>query len=115
VAVRNLTDRNTSLKEFTEAEITFLEKPPTSTTGEDTTVRTILESEPISIAAGNTQAHKVVYSDKVSGTLSKIMEIYTVNGDKGYILSYVNDATTYDTYLPIVQKMIDSFNMTRTS
>jgi hypothetical protein len=54
-------------------------------------VRTILESEPISIAAGNTQAHKVIYTDKVSGTQSKIMEIYAVNGDKGYILSYVND------------------------
>jgi hypothetical protein len=115
VAVKNLTDRNTLLKEFTEAEISFLEKPPTPAAGGDSTVRTILESEPISIAAGNTQAHKVVYSDKVSGTLSKIMEIYAVNGDKGYILSYVNDATTYDTYLPTVQKMIDSFNMTRTS
>ena len=29
------------------------------------------------------------YTEKVSGTLSKIMEIYAVNEDKGYIMTYL--------------------------
>jgi hypothetical protein len=72
-------------------------------------VRRILQSEPITIA-GNTQAYKVVYSEKVSGILSKIMEVYAVNKDKGYIMSYFADTTIYDKYLPIVQKLIDSLS-----
>jgi hypothetical protein len=83
MAVKNLTDNNASLKQFAEQEISFLERPPTATsTTEGTSVRTILKSEPTTIA-GNTPAHKVIYSEKVSGTLSKIMEVYAVNRDKG--------------------------------
>jgi hypothetical protein len=40
------------------------------------------------------------------------MEIYAVNGDMGYILSFVADATTYDKYLPTFQKMADSVKLT---
>jgi hypothetical protein len=112
MAVKNLTDKNASLKDFAEAEINFLNSPPSATSpAADTSARTILESEPDYIA-GNTQAHKIVYSEKVSGTISKIMEIYAVNGDMGYILSFVADTTTYDKYLPIFQKMADSMKLT---
>jgi hypothetical protein len=112
MAVKNLTGKNTSLKQFIDQEISLLKRPPAMTSPtEDTSVRIILESEPTTIA-GNTPAHKVVYTEKVSGTLSKIMEIYAVNGDKGYILSYFADTAIYDKYLPIVQKMIGSLNVT---
>jgi eukaryotic-like serine/threonine-protein kinase len=115
MAVKNSTGNNTSLKQFTEQEISFLERPPPATSiTEGTGVRTILESEPTTIA-GNTPAYKVVYSEKVSGTLSKIMEVYAVNRDKGYIMSYFTDTAIYDKYLPIVQKMIDSLNVTTSS
>jgi hypothetical protein len=115
MAVKNLTGNNTSLKQFTEQEISFLERPPPATSiTEGTSVRTILESEPTTIA-GNTPAYKVVYSEKVSGTLSKIMEVYAVNRDKGYIMSYFTDTAIYDKYLLIVQKMIDSLNVTTSS
>lgn len=111
MAVKNLTGNNTSLKQFAEQEIGFLERPPAATSiTEGTSVRTILESEPTTIA-GNTPAYKVVYSEKVSGTLSKIMEIYAVNKDKGYIMSYFTDTAIYDKHLPIVQKMIDSLSL----
>jgi hypothetical protein len=36
------------------------------------------------------------------------MEIYVVNGDMGYIISFIADATTYDKYLPTFQKLADS-------
>jgi hypothetical protein len=115
MAVKNSTGNNTSLKQFTEQEISFLERPPPATSiTEGTGVRTILESEPTTIA-GNTPAYKVVYAEKVSGTLSKIMEVYAVNRDKGYIMSYFTDTAIYDKYLPIVQKMIDSLNVTTSS
>jgi hypothetical protein len=111
MAVKNLTGNNASLKQFAEQEISFLERPPATTSPtEDTTVRTILQSEPAT-TEGNTQAYKVVYSEKVSGTLSKIMEVYAVNRDKGYIMSYFTDTAIYDKYLPIVQNIIDSLSL----
>jgi hypothetical protein len=63
MAVKNLTGNNASLKQFAEQEISFLKRPPAATSiTEDTSVRTILQSEPTTIA-GNTPAHKVVYSE----------------------------------------------------
>jgi hypothetical protein len=112
MAVKNLTGNNASLKQFAEQEISFLERPPAAISlTEDTSVRTILQSEPTTIA-GNTPAHKVVYFEKVSGTLSIIMEVYAVNGDKGYILTYLTYTYIYDKYLPTVQKIIGSLNFT---
>jgi hypothetical protein len=111
MAIRNLTNDNASLRQFAEQEISFLGRPPAAPSfTEDTGVRTILQSEPTTIAV-NTQAYKVVYSEKVSGLLSKIMEVYAVNKDKGYIMSYFADTAIYDKYLPIVQKMIDSLSL----
>ena len=112
MAVKNLTDKSTSLKQFTEQEVSLLKRPPAATSPtEDTSARTILESEPTTIA-GNTSAHKVVYTEKVSGTLSKIMEIYAVNEDKGYIMTYLAFTDIYEKYLPTAQKMAGSLNVT---
>lgn len=112
MAVKNLTDKSTSLKQFTDQEISLLKRPPAATSPtEDTSARTILESEPTTIA-GNTSAHKVVYTEKVSGTLSKIMEIYAVNEDKGYIMTYLAFTDIYEKYLPTAQKMAGSLDVT---
>jgi PsbP len=112
MAVKNLTNNNTTLKHFADQEISLLKRLPAETSPtEDTSARTILESGPATIA-GNTSAHKVVYTEKISGSLSKIMEIYTVKGNKGYILTYLAYADIYDKYLPIAQKMVDSLNVT---
>ena len=40
--------------------------------------------------------------------LQQIMEIGTIIGDKAYSVQYIVDAPRYGDYLPIVQKMIDS-------
>jgi hypothetical protein len=76
--------------------------------------RTILESEPITIA-GNIPAHKSVYTEKISGALSKIMEIYIVKGKMGYIFTYLANTDSHDKYLPLVQRMVDSLNVTTSS
>jgi eukaryotic-like serine/threonine-protein kinase len=112
LAVKNLTDNNTSLKQFTDQEIDLLNKPPAVTSPtEGAIARLILESQPTTIG-GETQAHELVYTEKVSGTLSKITEIYAVNRDKGYILSYFVAVDAYEKYLPMFEKMVDSFNLT---
>jgi hypothetical protein len=42
-------------------------------------------------------------------TKSKFMDVYVLNGDTGYrIWANVHDEQDYDTYLPTIQKMIDS-------
>ncbi|HEU4443559.1 MAG TPA: hypothetical protein VFR94_02680 [Nitrososphaeraceae archaeon] len=110
IAVKNLTN-NTSLKQFTDQEIGMLKRPPAATSPtEDTGAKLILKSQPTTIA-GNMQAHKVIYIEKVSGTLSKITEIYAVNRDKGYILSYFVAADAYKKYLPTFDKMVDSLKL----
>lgn len=112
LAVKNLTNNNTSLKQFADQEISLLKRPPAVTSPtEDTSARTILESGP-AIVAGNTSAHKVVYTEKISGSPSKIMEVYAVKDNKGYILTYLAYADIYDKYLPIAQKIVDSLNVT---
>jgi hypothetical protein len=113
LAVKNLTNNNnSSLEQFADQEISLLKRPPAVTSStEDTSARTILESEPATIA-GNTSAHKVVYTERISGSLSKIMEVYAVKGNKGYILTYLAYADIYDKYLHIAQKIVDSLNVT---
>jgi eukaryotic-like serine/threonine-protein kinase len=112
MAVKNLTNNNTSLDQFANQEIGLLKLPPAATSPtEDTSARTIVESGQTTIA-GNTPAYKVVYFEKVSGTLSKVMEVYTVQQNKGYIFTYLAYTDIYDVYLPIAQKMVDSLNIT---
>jgi hypothetical protein len=97
MAVKNLTGNNTSLEKFTVQEISLLKSPPVVTATADSSARTILESEPITIA------------------LSKIMEIYIVNGKTGYIFTYLANTDSHDKYLPLVQRMVDSLNVTTSS
>ena len=104
----------TTLEKFTDQETSLLKSPPVVTATEDSSARTILESEPITIA-GNIPAHKVVYTEKISGALSKIMEIYIVSGKMGYIFTYLANTDSHDKYLPLVQRMVDSLNVTTSS
>jgi hypothetical protein len=41
----------------------------------------------------------------------KILQLYTIKGNKGYIVTYTAQASRFLTYLPDVQKLIDSFNI----
>ena len=42
----------------------------------------------------------------------KATEIWTVKDNKVYIINYVANEKVYDTTLPLVQKMIESFEIT---
>jgi hypothetical protein len=57
--------------------------------------------------AGNYPAYKLV----TSTDLTKTMQIGTIIGDKKYLISYDAPVSRYSSYLPIIQKMIDSFEI----
>jgi hypothetical protein len=72
----------------------------------------IVESKPISIAGGN-PAHRVVFMPPAVNVPFKpeIMLVWTAKGNNIYTLSFNGDASKYSHYLPIIQKMIDSFEI----
>jgi hypothetical protein len=52
-----------------------------------------------------------IYQDSSFG-LQKLMEVGTVIGDKAYYVQYIADAPRYSNYLPVVQNMINSLQIT---
>jgi len=72
----------------------------------------VMESNANSILGGK-PAYKLVFTDvDDDGTNYKGMDIGTIIGDKVYLLSYeAEDEKQYSEYLPIIQKMIDSFKI----
>lgn len=50
------------------------------------------------------------YNDPIVGKV-KILELYYQDKDQLYIWSLHSEATNYGTYLPVIQKMVDSFHL----
>jgi hypothetical protein len=68
----------------------------------------LLASNEISLA-GNKPAHKIIFT---SDTMPYTMAVYAIKGDKAYVIDYIaGSEATYSSYLPIAQKMIDSFEI----
>ena len=72
----------------------------------------------ITLADGSL-GHKIVYTYKGQGQVSsnsnthlKVMEVLTVSHDRGYIIRYSSEPFKYNSYLPIIQRMISSFMVT---
>ena len=65
MAIKNLIDKNASLKDFAEAEINFLNSPPSATSPTaDTSARILPESEP-DYFAGNTRAQGSIFRESL--------------------------------------------------
>jgi eukaryotic-like serine/threonine-protein kinase len=58
-------------------------------------------------------AYRIVYTSNDGNNVTKTLETGTIKGDKVYILTYEAGISEYTTFLPIVQKMIDSFQITK--
>ena len=58
--------------------------------------------------AGN-PGYKLVYANNEESFHLKTLEVWTTIGDHTYLLIYKAEATKYSGYLPIIQKMLDSF------
>jgi hypothetical protein len=63
--------------------------------------------ETVAITLGERQAHKLVFDAEGK----RFMSIYTVEKNKVYNIGYASIPSKYDIYLPIVQKMLDSFEI----
>ena len=69
------------------------------------------ESKPIALK-DNSQAHMLVYDVTIAKEESfKKMQVWVLGGDKIYMITYSSEASLYPTYLPIIQKMIQSFEL----
>jgi serine/threonine-protein kinase len=58
-------------------------------------------------------AYKLIYTLADQNTIFKDMEIGAIKGDKAYILTYEAGTNEYDKYLPIIQQLINSFQITK--
>jgi hypothetical protein len=72
----------------------------------------------ITLADGSI-GHKIVYTymgqlqiSSNTNTRLKVMEVLLVKNDRGYIMRYSAEPDKYYSYLPTIQKMIKSFNIT---
>ncbi len=61
-------------------------------------------------------AHKVVFLASPPGLLKmETMLVWTVKGNDVYIISFNSEPSKYPTYAPIVDKMIDTFEITNST
>jgi hypothetical protein len=56
-------------------------------------------------------AMKLVYTWNNRGMDMKTMDIYTINGNNAYTITYGSPVDKFDSFMPTVQKMIDSFEI----
>jgi hypothetical protein len=100
-------NQNTLLKSFTLTHLTTLS---TKLPGFEFIKP---ESTDTTLADSNNPAHEIVYTYRAepqSSIVIKGMDAMTIRDDKGYIIRYSAAPANYSHYLPIVQKMMDSFN-----
>jgi hypothetical protein len=103
IEVTNLTSANSNLSTFSKEELSFLAKSLPHFT-------TLQINSNSSLAGNNAEVVVFTYSDPIVGT-AKAMEIWAVNGSKGYIISYHADSGGYAIYLPTIETMINSFKI----
>jgi hypothetical protein len=104
ISIEQFTDENMNLDEYANSLISYYK--------ETLTGFNLVESDTnTSIIAGK-PAYKLVYTDVEDETNYKTLEIGTIIGDKVYYIEYIAEAEKYSGYLPTIQMMIDSFEIT---
>jgi serine/threonine-protein kinase len=72
----------------------------------------LLNSTPI-VLSDNHQGQKLVFYDYTGNAVIKKMRVFTMNNQTVYGITYDADPGRYLRYLPLAQKMIDSFQFIR--
>lgn len=72
----------------------------------------VIESDTNSSILAGRAAYKLVFTDEEDETYYKTMDIGTIIEDKVYSIRYAAEKEQYSDYLPTVQKMINSLNIT---
>lgn len=74
----------------------------------------INESKPFAVK-NNHPAHILVYDAIVGGDeFFRKMQVYVMSGDKIYLISFTSQQALFSNYLPIVQKVVSSFEIKKT-
>jgi eukaryotic-like serine/threonine-protein kinase len=104
IKVQNLvSSKNISLNEITKIQIKDLKQSHPD-------FKLIESTE--SMLGGNNMAHKIVFTATDDREHQrKAMQIWTLKGDKAYLITYKAEPEKYSKYLPTIQKMIDSFQI----
>ena len=67
----------------------------------------------ITLGEGNNDpAYRLIYTDREDNINYKTMEIGTIIGDKVYYIRYNAEEKKYSNYLPTIQMMINSLQIT---
>jgi hypothetical protein len=100
IGIHNLSSiQNIKLDQYTDAHINFI-----------TEKASIHESKTNALkdSSNKNPEHSVVY-DNSEG--QKTLQVLAPKGDKAYHIMYIADEARYSYYLPLAQKMIDSFEV----
>ncbi|WP_019508762.1 serine/threonine-protein kinase [Pleurocapsa sp. PCC 7319] len=62
-----------------------------------------------SIILGQSEARQVVYHGEENGNRVQRMQTWSVKNKQAYVITYTAKPDSYDSYLPTVEKMIESF------
>jgi hypothetical protein len=73
----------------------------------------LIASNTNNVVIAGLPAYRMVYTSADGNTILKTMEIGAMKGDKVYILTYEAAMQEYAKYLPVIQRMIDSFQITK--
>lgn len=103
IVVKKLHSQNTSLKQFVDSLVSSYK----SSLHEFK----LLGLNPLTTPALNS-AYKIEYTHSSDMLMLKTMEVWTINEGMAYMISYNADSSDFSNYLPVIQKMIDSFATT---
>jgi eukaryotic-like serine/threonine-protein kinase len=100
--IQELTSQNVSLQEVTKAQMSELKK-----TNPDLKI-----SESSSTTLAGKPAHKVVFSATDNNQVKrKALQLWTVVDNKAILITYKAQPDKYSSYLPTIEKMINSFQI----
>ena len=91
-----------SLAQYTAQSITEIKKLSDPDVG-----------EPQIISLGAKEGRQIVYNSKENGKPVQRMQTWSVENGQAYVITYTAKPDSYDAYLPIVEKMIESFTTTK--
>jgi hypothetical protein len=103
ISIDNLDQQNITLEEYIDETIDTYRKYAKDFS--------LVELDSNTTFAGNSPAYKLVYTSTEEDDVIKTMEIGTMIDNKVYYISYLAEAKKYSEYLPMIQRMIDSFKI----
>jgi hypothetical protein len=103
IVVKKLHSQSTSLKQFADSLVSSYKSNLHNFQ--------LIELNPLTTPALNS-AYKIEYTHSSDMLMLKTMEVWTISGDTVYMISYNADSGDFSNYLPVIQKMIDSFATT---